>query len=106
LDIVEHVLESRDDVQHFKMYATFIAHRAHFDNEIASRFSCEEIAAAAILVTCDLLGDVTVLENVPSSLLTERAADGAAAVRQVVGSRERTDFPALLSAGRHLVTTT
>ncbi len=111
LDVVEQVLESRDEFQNFKSYATLIAHRAHFDHEIASRFSCNEIAAASILVTCDLLDDFTVLENVPSSLLTERAAEGAAALRQRVGSRESLNFPVQLGGGMpsahvHMVETT
>ncbi len=94
LDIIEQTLESSDDAQHFKSCATFIARRAHFDNEIALILSCEEIAAASILVTCDLLGDFTRLENLPSSLLTDRAVEGAVALRQLIGSRESSaDFP-------------
>jgi hypothetical protein len=97
LDIVEQVLESCEVGQYFKTYACFIAHRALFDNEIAARLSCEEMAVASILATCDLLGDFRVLETVPSSLLTDRAAEGAAALRQLARSRECTNPPIPLS---------
>jgi hypothetical protein len=64
-------------------HASLLVEISHFDPGMSSRFSVSEIAAAAILVSTSHLADPAAARLLPASLLTDRAAQAAATLRQV-----------------------
>jgi hypothetical protein len=87
LDIAEHLLEKLKGRGSFKKYVSFLVQLAHFDRDMFSKSTYQEMAVAAILVACELFQDTSLSSIIPEFMLTERSEQAAAMLGQVAARK-------------------